>query len=101
MCAWMRYLLISSSRPGTLPANLQGKWNQSNRPPWRCDYHTDINVQMNYWMADVANLGECFQPYAEWIESIRAVRREATKKAFGVRGWAIRDWASGARTRAT
>ena len=86
-----RYLLISSSREGGLPANLQGKWNDKNDPPWRCDYHTDVNVEMNYWMADVANLGECFQPYAAWIQSIRAVRTEATKKAFdGARGWAIR-----------
>ena len=85
-----RYLLISSSREGGLPANLQGKWNHSNNPPWRCDYHTDVNVEMNYWMADVANLGECFLPYANWIQSIRAVRTEATKKAFGARGWTIR-----------
>ena len=86
-----RYLLISSSREDGLPANLQGKWNDKNDPPWRCDYHTDVNVEMNYWMADVANLGECFQPYAAWIHSIRAVRTEATKKAFdGARGWTIR-----------
>jgi len=85
-----RYLLISSSRPGGLPANLQGKWNKDILPPWRCDYHTDINVEMNYWLADVANLSECFEPYANWINSIRAVRAEATRKAFGKRGWAMR-----------
>jgi alpha-L-fucosidase 2 len=85
-----RYLLISSSRADGLPANLQGKWNQSNNPPWRCDYHTDVNVEMNYWMADVANLGECFEPYARWIDSIRAVRCDATRRAFGTRGWTIR-----------
>ncbi len=85
-----RYLLIASSRPGGLPANLQGKWNQSNRPPWRSDYHTDINVQMNYWLADPANLSECFLPYAAWLNSIRDVRREATHEAFGVRGWTMR-----------
>ena len=85
-----RYLLISSSRPGGLPANLQGKWNNSNKPAWRCDYHTDVNLEMNYWLANVANLGECFQPYADWIQSIRAVRLEATKKAFGTRGWILR-----------
>jgi len=85
-----RYLLISSSRPGGLPANLQGKWNNQNNPPWRCDYHTDINVEMNYWPADVANLSECFEPYARWIDSIRAVRTEATRKAFGKRGWLMR-----------
>ena len=102
-----RYLMISSSRPGSLPANLQGKWNSSNTPPWRCDYHTDINVQMNYWPVEVANLSECFEPYARWVESIRAVRTEATHKAFGKRGWIIRgesglfggstwDWVPGA-----
>lgn len=90
MFQYGRYLLISSSREGGLPANLQGKWNNSNNPPWRCDYHTDVNLEMNYWLADVANLGECFQPFAEWIHSIRAVRIEATKKAFGTRGWLLR-----------
>lgn len=90
MFQYGRYLLISSSREGGLPANLQGKWNNSNAPAWRCDYHTDVNLEMNYWLADVANLGECFQPFADWIHSIRAVRIEATKKAFGVRGWLLR-----------
>ena len=85
-----RYLTISSSRPGGLPANLQGKWNQSNRPPWRCDYHTDINVQMNYWPVDATNLSECFQPYADWLNSIRDVRKAATKEAFHARGWTMR-----------
>lgn len=85
-----RYLMISSSRPGGLPANLQGKWNYQNNPPWRCDYHTDINVEMNYWPVDVANLSECFEPYARWIDSIRSVRTEATRKEFGKRGWLVR-----------
>jgi len=85
-----RYLLISSSRPGGLPANLQGKWNNDNNPPWRCDYHTDINLEMNYWPVDVANLSECFEPYTQWIDSIRAVRTEATRTAFGKRGWLMR-----------
>lgn len=82
-----RYLTIASSRQGGLPANLQGKWNNSNNPPWRCDYHTDINLQMNYWPTDVANLSECFEPYAMWIHSIRAVRTEATQKTFQKPGW--------------
>ncbi|MGC4013405.1 MAG: glycoside hydrolase N-terminal domain-containing protein [Luteolibacter sp.] len=85
-----RYLLIASSREGGLPANLQGKWNNSNNPPWRCDYHTDVNVEMNYWLADETNLGECFQPFAEWIHSIRPARLEATRKAYGTRGWITR-----------
>ena len=90
MFQYGRYLLVSSSREGGLPANLQGKWNNQNDPPWRCDYHTDVNVQMNYWMADVANLGECFEPYAKWLDSIRSVRTEATRKEFNTRGWLVR-----------
>jgi len=87
---YARYLMISSSRPGSLPANLQGLWNRSNQPPWRCDYHTDVNVQMNYWFVDHANLPECFEPYAEWLHSIRGVRTERTKEAFKARGWTMR-----------
>ena len=85
-----RYLMISSSRPGCMPANLQGLWNESNRPPWRSDYHTDVNLQMNYWFVDQANLSECFTPLSEWLWSVVPVKREATQKAFGVRGWAHR-----------
>jgi len=85
-----RYLLISSSRPGTLPANLQGIWNESNNPPWRCDYHSDVNLQMNYWLADSTNLSECFQPLTDYLWSIREVRKAATAKAFKTRGWTLR-----------
>lgn len=84
---YARYLMISSSRPGALPANLQGLWNKSNTPPWRSDYHTDVNIQMNYWFVDHANLSECFLPLAEWVHSIRGVRRDETKATFGTRGW--------------
>jgi len=86
-----RYLMISSSRPGDMPATLQGVWNPYNSPPWRSDYHTDVNVEMNYWFVDQANLSECFLPLAEWVNSIREVRREATHKEFNVRGWATRS----------
>ncbi|MCY3017484.1 MAG: glycoside hydrolase family 95 protein [Planctomycetota bacterium] len=86
-----RYLMISSSRPGDMPATLQGVWNTYNNPPWRSDYHTDVNVEMNYWFVDQANLSECFLPLAEWVNSIRDVRREATRKEFNVRGWATRS----------
>ncbi len=85
---YARYLMISASR-AILPANLQGLWNNSNDPPWRSDYHTDVNVQMNYWFVDQANLPECFLPFAEWLYSIRDVRRDETKKAFNVRGWTM------------
>ncbi|MDP4720710.1 MAG: glycoside hydrolase N-terminal domain-containing protein [Akkermansiaceae bacterium] len=87
---YARYLMISCSRPGALPANLQGLWNQSNSPPWRSDYHSDVNIQMNYWFVDAANLSECFLPLAEWVNSIRDVRKEATNKEFGARGWLTR-----------
>ena len=57
------------------------------RPSWRCDFHTDVNIQMNYWFVDAANLAECFEPLAEWVHSIRGVRRDETKAEFGTRGW--------------
>ncbi len=84
---YARYMMISCSRPGAMPANLQGLWNMSNQPDWRCDYHTDVNLQMNYWFVDHANLSECFEPLAEWINSIRDVRKAETKAKFGTRGW--------------
>ncbi|MHC4247624.1 MAG: glycoside hydrolase family 95 protein [Planctomycetota bacterium] len=84
---YARYLMIASSRPGNMPANLQGLWNHKNSPPWRSDYHTDVNIQMNYWFVDQAGLSECFSPLPEWFYSIRDVRRDETKKEFGTRGW--------------
>ncbi|NQU23196.1 MAG: glycoside hydrolase family 95 protein [Candidatus Nealsonbacteria bacterium] len=84
---YARYMMISCSRPGCLPANLQGMWNRSNRPPWRSDYHTDVNIQMNYWFVDAANISECFEPLGEWFYSIRGVRRDETKETFKTRGW--------------
>lgn len=91
---YARYLMISCSRPGhgALPANLQGLWLFHLRPAWLCDYHTDINLQMNYWFVDQANLEECFIPLAEWIDSIREVRKEETRKVLGIeRGWLMRS----------
>jgi len=84
---YARYLMISSSRPGCMPANLQGLWNNSNNPPWRSDYHTDVNIEMNYWFVDQANLSECFLPLSEWINSIREVRKAETQAEFNTRGW--------------
>ena len=89
MFQYARYLMISSSRPGSLPANLQGLWNNNNSPPWRCDYHSDVNLQMNYWFVDQANLSDCFSPLAEWYFSIRDVRKDETKKFFNKRGFAM------------
>ena len=92
LAQYARYLMISSSRPGDLPANLQGIWNHNNNPPWRSDYHSDINVQMNYWFVQPTNIAECFLPYTEWLMSHIPVRREATQKEFGVsRGWMTRS----------
>jgi alpha-L-fucosidase 2 len=86
-----RYLLISSSRKGGLPANLQGLWNDKNTPPWGSDYHTNINIQMNYWLAEPTNLSECAIPYLDHINAIREVRKINTQKEYpGVRGWTLR-----------
>ncbi|MGI4789979.1 MAG: glycoside hydrolase family 95 protein [Janthinobacterium lividum] len=76
-----RYLLISCSRPGSLPANLQGLWNDSNSPAWSSDYHTDINIQMNYWLAETTNLSECHLPLFELVDSQLPVWRRATQAA--------------------
>jgi len=85
-----RYLLISSSRPGSLPANLQGLWNNSNDPPWRSDYHSNINIQMNYWLAEPTNLAECAIPFFDYVNSLRGVRAEATRQHYpNVRGWTV------------
>jgi len=85
-----RYLLISSSRQGSLPANLQGIWNNSNNPPWRCDYHSNINVQMNYWPAEVTSLSECHIPFLEYINNQREVRKKATQEFYkSKKGWTV------------
>ncbi len=90
-----RYLLISCSRPGTLPANLQGIWNNSNSPAWHCDYHTNINVQMNYWGADSSNLSECFTPLSDWMLRSMPIAERGTRAAFpGSRGYAYRTSAN-------
>lgn len=91
---YARYLMISSSRigHGALPTNLQGIWLINRKPPWRCDFHTDINIQMNYWFTSASNLADCFIPFANWIHSIRDVRKEETRRVLGVeRGWLMRS----------
>jgi len=92
MFQYGRYLLVSCSRPGGLPANLQGLWNNSNTPPWASDYHSNINLQMNYWLAESTNLSECHKPLIDFIGACRPSCRIATKKAFGenTRGWTAR-----------
>jgi len=82
-----RYLLISSSRPGSLPANLQGIWSDSLTPPWNSDYHININIQMNYWPAEVTNLSECHLPYIEFIGRLREKGRITARKTYGAGGF--------------
>ena len=92
MFQYGRYLLASSSRPGGLPANLQGLWNDSNKPAWASDYHNNINIQMNYWAAESTNLSECQLPLIDFIVAALEPCRIATRKAFGdkTRGWTAR-----------
>ncbi|GAA3485204.1 glycosyl hydrolase family 95 catalytic domain-containing protein [Streptomyces yanii] len=92
MFDFSRYLLISSSRPKGLPANLQGLWNDSNSPAWASDYHTNINVQMNYWGAETTNLPECHEALVGFIKQVAVPSRVATRNAFGkdTRGWTAR-----------
>ncbi|MGI9457179.1 MAG: glycoside hydrolase family 95 protein [Aeoliella sp.] len=78
-----RYLLISSSRENGLPANLQGLWNDRNDPAWHSDYHTNINIQMNYWLAEPSNLGECHQPLFALLDATRPACIRATRASFG------------------
>ena len=82
-----RYLLIASSRPGGLPANLQGLWNDSMFPPWDSDYHLNINLQMNYWPAEVTNLPELHQPLFDYLESLREPGRKTARVHYGANGF--------------
>ena len=85
-----RYLLISSSRPGGLPANLQGIWNAEMKPAWYCGYTTNINVEMNYWLAEPTNLSECHQPLLTWIENLAKVRKKNQQRDIATKhGWII------------
>ena len=82
-----RYLLIASSRPGNLPANLQGIWHNNVDGPWRVDYHNNINVQMNYWPAASTNLAECTLPLIDFIRTLVKPGEKTAKAYFGARGW--------------
>ncbi len=83
-----RYLLISSSRPGNLPANLQGVWHNNVDGPWRVDYHNNINLQMNYWPALTTNLAECAEPLTDFIRTLEEPGKITAKAYWGARGWA-------------
>jgi alpha-L-fucosidase 2 len=82
-----RYLLMGSSRPGQLPANLQGLWNEQLSPPWSADYHLNINVQMNYWPAEVTNLAELHGPLFDYIAGLVPSGQKTARVHYGARGW--------------
>lgn len=81
-----RYLLISSSRPGGLPANLQGIWADGLTPPWDADYHININIQMNYWPSEITNLSEMHLPFLSFIDSLRKDGIKTARDIYGVKG---------------
>ena len=82
-----RYMIISSSRPGTLPANLQGVWNAFDVAPWAGNYQSNVNLQEIYWSCGPTNLLECQQPYIDWIEDLAISGREVAKRVYGTNGW--------------
>ena len=84
-----RYLLMGSSRPGCLPANLQGLWNRHMKAPWNSDFHTNINLQMNYWPAEVCNLAECHEPLFDFMESLVDSGNRTAKLHYGAGGGVV------------
>ncbi len=84
-----RYLLLSSTRDNTLPANLQGIWANKIQTPWNCDYHTNINVQMNYWLAENTHLGELHRSLTDFVQAIEEPATESARVQFGMSGWCI------------
>ena len=83
-----RYLLLGSSRPGCMPANLQGLWSEHLQAPWNADYHVNINLQMNYWPAEVTNLSECHEPFLRFVDRLRADGSDAAGK-LGCGGFCV------------
>lgn len=84
-----RYLLIASSRPGSMPANLQGIWNDSLAPPWDSKYTTNINTQMNYWPAEVTNLAELHEPLFDLVDRARPDGRRVARTMYGAGGFVL------------
>lgn len=84
-----RYLLISSSRPGSQPANLQGLWNDRLQPPWESKYTLNINAEMNYWPAEVANLSECADPLLDMIGELAISGTETARAHYNAPGWVV------------
>lgn len=89
--AYGRYLLIASSRAGSLPANLQGVWNNTDTPPWSADYHLNINLQMNYWPAEVTNLAETIEPLFDFVDALVPPGRGTARRMFDSRGWVVHN----------
>ncbi len=84
-----RYLLLSSSRPGSQPANLQGIWNRDSAPAWGSKYTVNINLQMNYWPAEVANLSECGMPVYDMIDDLRVTGAKVARDYYDCGGWTV------------
>lgn len=84
-----RYLLISSSRKGTLAANLQGIWNHNPKPPWSSNYTININTEMNYWLAETTNLSELHEPLIELIQKVAHNGSRVASETFSCRGWCV------------
>ena len=84
-----RYLLISSSRPGNLPANLQGIWNENMTAPWHSDFHTNINFQMNYWPVEICNLSECHEPFFDLLEDLVEPGSKTAKEVYNCDGFVV------------
>lgn len=82
-----RYLLISSSRPGTQPANLQGIWNKEMQPPWDSKYTININTEMNYWPAQLTNLSEMHEPFERMVRELAMTGRETARSMYDADGW--------------
>ena len=84
-----RYLMMGSSRPGCLPANLQGIWNEHMNAPWNSDFHTNINLQMNYWVPEICNLAECHIPLFDYMETLVGPGGRTAKSHYGANGWVV------------
>lgn len=86
---YLRYLMISSSRPGGQPSNLQGIWNNNMKAPWNSDYHPNVNMQINYWTSEGFNLPECVEPLADWLEKAAAAGESTARDFYGAEGWVL------------
>jgi len=86
---YARYLMIACSRPGDLPANLQGLWNEHLKPAWASDYHTNINLQMNYWFVETANLADCHKPLIAYMQQMIPYGQQTARKQYGAGGWVM------------